>query len=284
MSLTIDQWFIDMFESEVHSAYQRKGAKLETMVRTGGMGAGKRVWFPTMAKGKAGSKARHGQVAFADRGETGVWCNISDAFWGDMVDEVDELKTNVAARSAYSRDHAWIMGRKADQIIIDAMDTTTNDTTNVGVITLAKINEVFTFFGDNAVPMDGERYAAVSAKGWTDLMALTEFSSMDYVPEGEMPYRGAAGTAKRWMSFYWFVQEGTDTDDGALPKTGNIRTGFAWHQSAVGYHKQNGPSTKMAWENKEQATSIVTTMSCGACLIDADGCYKILHDETATPA
>lgn len=290
MSQQVDQLFIDIFESEVHHAYARQGAKLETLVRHGGSGAGKRVWFPKIGKKKTTKKGRHAKVQVQDRNETGVWCDIEDDYTeADMIDELDQLKTNVALRQAYSQDHAYALGREADQKIINAMATTGNATTDVGVITLAKINEVFTYFGDNAVPVDNMRYLAVSAKGWTDLMAIPQFCNADYVPESELPFRGASSTAKRWFTFLCFMQEGGIDDDGnpdagALPKTGDTRSSIAWHQKGVGYHKQSGPNSKWDWENMYQAWSGISSQACGACLIDETAVYLIDHDETATPA
>jgi hypothetical protein len=290
MSLSVDQLFIDMFESEVHHAYGREGAKLENLVRHGGSGQGRRVWFPKIGKKRTQSKARHAEVQIQDRNETGVWCNIIDDYTqADMIDELDEMKTNVALRQTYTRDHAWALGRESDQKIITAMAGTSNTTATAGVVSLAKINEIFTYFGNNAIPHDTNRYLAVSAKGWTDLMAIPQFASADFVPEAEMPFKGAAGTAKRWFSFLCFVQEGGVDDDGnpdagALPKAGNIRSSIAWHNRGIGYHKQAGPSTKIDWENLRQAWSIVSKQACGAVLIDGTAVYLCKHDETAIPA
>lgn len=289
MSQTVDALFIDMFEREVHHAYGRDGARLENMVRQGGSGPGKRVWFPKIGKKKTEAKARGAEVSIQDRGETGVWCNLVDDYTpADLIDALDELKTNVALRQAYTRDHAGALGREADNKIITAMAGVSNATSGTGVITLAKINEVFAYFGNNAVPFDGERYLAVSAKGWTDLMAIPQFSDADFVPANEMPFRAGAGTMKRWMSFNIFVQEGGYTDGvadaGTLPLSTNTRTSIAWHRNGVGYHKQSGPNTKADWENLRQAWSIVSSQCCGAVVIDSTSVYKVLHDETATPA
>jgi hypothetical protein len=82
----------------------------------------------------------------------------------------------------------------------------------------------------------------------------------------------------------WFTQVGADSDDGALTKTGNTRTSLVWHKRAIGYHSQQGPTTEVARNVPIQSTDLVSKMSCGAVKIDDDGVYKLLHDETATPA
>ena len=73
-------------------------------------------------------------------------------------------------------------------------------------------------------------------------------------------------------------------DAGALPKAANIRSSIAWHSKGIGYHKQAGPSTKVAWENLRQAWSMVSKQACGAVLIDGTAVYLCKHDETAVPA
>ena len=282
MSQSIPQWFIDMFERDVHHAYQRQGARLENTVRHGGTGEGMRVKFPKLGLSSVSQKARHAQVAIQDRDEAFVWCNIEDWYVGDMVDSLDELKTNIAARQEYAMSQSYALGRKSDGLIVDAINNATNATSGVGKIDLAKVNEAYTFLGNNSVPADNNRFFAVSPKGWTDLMAIEPFANADYIAENEMPFRGAAGVAKRWFSFNVFTQEGSATEDGTLPKTGNERTSMIWHRRAIGYHRQKGPGIQVDWENLNQAWSIVGCIACGAVLIDDNGVYKVLHDETAT--
>jgi len=67
--------------------------------------------------------------------------------------------------------------------------------------------------GGKDVPDDGQRYAVIGWKQWSDLLALPEFASTDYVGEQDLPWRGSQ--AKRWLGTVWIPHSG-------LPQAGNI--------------------------------------------------------------
>ena len=66
MALSIDQAFITQFESEVHLAYQRAGAKLKNTTRQVNNVTGNTARFQKIGKGEAVTKSRHAEVTSMD--------------------------------------------------------------------------------------------------------------------------------------------------------------------------------------------------------------------------
>ena len=274
MSDTIDQSFVDQFESDVHMAYQRMGSKLRNTVRNKNNIRGQSTTMQKIGKGTAGTKSRHGQVPVMNLDHTPVKITLEDHYAGEYIDKLDELKINHDEKMVASDSIAGAMGRKTDSIIVAEMDAATaNQTATTGAVTLAKIEEIFEHMGDNDVPDDGQRFLGVSPQGWTDLLGLTQFASTDYVPESELPYKGAGMTAKKWNSFFVFMFSG-------FSKTSNVRTSMAWHKTAIGHASGAELNLDVTWQGKEQANLAVGSLSQGAKVIDATGVYQLRHTES----
>ena len=72
MASTITNAFITQFESEVHMAYQRMGAKLKNLVRTVNGVRGASVKFQNVARGQASRRAWHDEGVAMNRATTNV--------------------------------------------------------------------------------------------------------------------------------------------------------------------------------------------------------------------
>jgi len=274
MANTIDTSFIKQFESEVHLAYQRNGSKLLNTVRKK-MVKGESTTFQKIATATAGTKTRNGVVSYNDLAHSTVLCTLADYYSAEMIDKLDELKIQHDERGAAATSLSAALGRKSDDLIISAISDsgTINATSATGALTKAKLEEVYEQFGTDDVPDDGNRIMLVSPQGWTDLMGITEFASRDYVPEAELPWKGAGFSSKRFMSFLIMTHSGLDVAT-------SVRSSLAYHSSAVGLGVGQDVSMDVTWQGKEQAHLLVASMSQGASVIDDDGCYIVKHTET----
>ena len=269
MAIDINDAFVKQFESEVHMAYQRMGSKLRNTVRYKGNVRGSSTTFQKVGKGTAGTKSRHGNVPVMTIDHTPVECTLTDFYAADYIDKLDELKINHDERMVVTQSAAAAMGRKTDDLIIAALDTTSNVATEAGTTGLnqTKINTVFEYFGNNDVPDDGERYFVISPGAWTDLLGLNAFASADFVGMDELPYKGGM-VAKRWMGFMWMTFSG-------LPIATNIRKNFAFHRSAIGVAAGSEVQTEMNYIPEKAAHLTTSMMSQGAVLIDNFGAYEV---------
>ncbi len=271
---SIDVAFTKQFESEVHLAYQRMGSKLLNTVRRKTNVVGKSTTFQKIGKGTAGTKTRGGQVPILNLVHTNVECTLSDRYGGEFIDKLDELKIEHDERGAVTASIAGALGRASDADITTQTDTFTQETTATGVVTQPKVEEAFEYFGNNDVPDDGQRFLAVAPQGWTDLMGLAPFASLDYVPESDLPFPKVGFSAKNWFSFHIFSFSGLTLTGGT------VRQNVAYHKSAIGHASGQDVMMDITWQGKEQAHLAVGSMSMNAVIIDDIGGYRIRSTET----
>lgn len=269
---SIDVAFTKQFESEVHLAFQRMGSKLLNTVRRKTNVVGKSTTFQKIGKGIAGTKTRGGQVPILNLVHTNVECTLVDRYGGEFIDKLDELKIEHDERSAVTQSIAAALGRASDLDITTVTDTFTKETTATGVVTQPKIEEAYEDFGDNDVPDDGMRFLAIAPQGWTDLMGLSAFASLDFVPESDLPFPKVGFSAKNWFSFHIFSFSGLSIPAG-------VRQNVAYHKSAIGHASGQDVAMDFTWQGKEQSHLAVGSMSMNAVIIDNIGGYRIRSTE-----
>ncbi|MDP7142134.1 MAG: phage capsid protein [Alphaproteobacteria bacterium] len=276
MATTIDQAFIKQFEREVHEAFQRQGSKLRNTVRTLNDVNGSSAVFQKVGKGTASTKSTHGIVPVMNLDHSAVEATLQDYYAGDWVDKLDELKVNIDERQVIANAGAYALGRKTDELIISELASVPSAQEiaddNVGM-TLDKVMNALATLGDAEVPDDGERYAIVGWKQWTELLKLEEFSSADFVGANELPFN-ATFQAKRWLGTLWIPHSG-------LPVNGSdIRSCFWYHKSAIGHASGADVQTDISWHGDRAAHFVNNMMSQGSALIDQTGIVEIKCDET----
>ncbi len=263
MSTSVDQAFIKNFEAEVHVQFQQMGSKLRNTVRTKNNVIGASTTFQKVGKGVASTKARHGKVPVMNLDHDPVECVLLDYYAGDWIDQLDELKTNINEQQVVARAGAYALGRKTDELIIGQLTTaqavagSDND-----ALTKEKVLAAFEMLGEADVPDDGQRFAVVGWKQWSDLLAIDEFSNANYVGEDELPWKGTQ--AKRWLGTLWLPHSG-------LPKENGVRRCFWYHKTAVGHGIGSEVKTDITWHGDRAAHFVNNMMSQGACLIDPAG-------------
>lgn len=275
MSTSIDQAFIKQFEREVHEAYQRQGSKLRNTVRTINNVNGSSAVFQKVGTGTASTKSTHGMVPVMNLDHTAIEVALSDFYAGDWLDRLDELKTNIDERQVIANAGAYALGRKTDELIINALAATSNTpiADNNEGMTLAKILEAFETFGENDVPDDGQRYCIVGWKQWSELLTIKEFVNADYIGQEELPF-STITQAKMFLGSIFIPHSG-------LPIDGNdIRSCFYYHKTAVGHAAASDVATDITWHGDRAAHFVNNMMSQGAGLIDEGGLVVINCDET----
>lgn len=267
MSITVDHSFVKHFQTEVHLSYQRQGSKLRSTVRSKGEVKGSSTTFQKVGKGTASTKARHGKVPVMSIDHTPIECQLYDYYAGDWVDSLDELKSNTDERAVIASAGAYALGRKTDELIINELDTSTNFAgTGADGLTKAKVLNAFEMLGNADVPDDGERYAIVGWKQWSDLMAILEFASADYVGADELPWKGTQ--AKQWLGTLWMPHSG-------LTLTSGVRHCYWYHKTAIGHACGSEVKTEITYHGDRAAHFINNMMSQGAKVIDPSGVISL---------
>lgn len=275
MSQEVSDAFVKQYESDVFVAYQRMGSKLRNTVRTKSNVKGSSTTFQKVGKGAAVQKARHAEISTMEVAHDPVECVLQDWYAGDYIDKLDELKMDIDERQVVTNAGAYALGRKTDELIIAALETTTNNIATGGTgLTIAKIETVFGHFGNSDIPDDGQRFWAVSAGGWIDLLAITAFSSADFIGSDQLPYKGGM-TAKRWLSFCWFEFSGLP--GGAAPSLD--RSTYAWHKTAIGHASGQDVKSEINYVPQRVAHLATSYMSQGAVKIENIGTYRVHINE-----
>ena len=268
MSTEISNVFIEHFGAEVHAAYQRMGSKLRSMVRVRNDVKGSSTTFQRVGSGVAMPKSRHGMVPVMNVSHEPVKCSLQDYYAGDWVDRLDELKVSFDERMVIAQAGAYALGRKTDELIIEALDEENSKDPKGKVagttgLTKAVVLSALEILGNKDVPDDGQRYALVGWKQWSQLLDINEFKSADYVGADDLPWRGTQ--AKRWLGTMWMPHSG-------LTKTANNNRLCHWfHKTAVGHASGQEVVTDITWHGDRASHFVSNMMSQGACLVDPRG-------------
>ena len=273
MPTDISVAFIKQFESEVHIAYQQTGTLLRNTVRVKSV-KGKDTTFQIIGKGAASTKTRHKQITAMNLEHSNVTVSLADYYAGEWVDKLDELKTNIDERQVVAKSGAYALGRKTDDLIIAAMNTTTTEVDGTTMAVEDAFLKAFADMNDNEVPDDNDRYCAVSPQVWNMLLKVDQFAKSNFVDD--KPWIKGR-TAKKWLGINFIMHAG-------LPKSGNVRSCFMYHKSALGFANGCDVTSDITWHGDYAAHFINNMMSQGAGLIDTKGVIKVKIDESATVA
>lgn len=292
MSTSITTAFITSYEAKVHEVFQRQGSYLKDSVRVKDNVVGSTAVFQKIGTGTATTKARHGTITPMNQTHTAPSCTIADFYAGDWVDKLDEAKVNINERDAIASGGAMALGRKCDSQITTVLDTTTQSTITLTVTSKATVLATAIEFAEaawlNDVPNDGQVYAIVSARYWSQLMTIDQFQRAEYVgADGQSFTQGPAigkGKWKEWMGIKWKMQTG-------LPGAGTATSkAFIYHKQAVGYAVaasagniagNEAVGADITWHGDRAAHFVNHMMSGQACLIDDTGVIEGNLDDTA---
>lgn len=277
MSASIDQAFVKQYQAEVQEAYQRMGSKVRVTVRSKSEVRGASTIFQKVGRGTAAAKSRNGVVPVMNLDHTNVECTLEDFYTGDWIDRLDELKTNIDERAVVANAGAYALGRKTDEKIIAALDSATREAVGVGSgttdadgLTRAKVLLAFEALGEADVPDDGNRFAVVGWKQWSELLQITEFANADYIGHDELPWKGTQ--AKRWLGALWMPHSG-------LTLNTSLRYCYFYHKTAIGHAVGAEIATDITWHGDRAAHFVNTMMSQGAVLVDNTGIVRMRAKE-----
>lgn len=282
MSTTISNSFIAEMDTRMKLAYQQLTSKLRNTTYFKTL-RGATCDFKKIAKGAASQKSRHGVVPVMNATQSTVRATANDYYAGDFADYADLEKINHDEKEVIVRTAAAALGRKADALIISALD---NATATVGCaatgLTKAKILSALETLNGNDVPNDGNRFAIVGPHQWNELLNLTEFKSADYVGPQELPWL-QGGTAKRWLNTLWMMHSALPL--GGTTSGSNLNVGdrgvYIYHRDAIGYAEVSDIKTFVDWVPERAAWFVNALISAGAVLIDYDGVVEISCDDDA---
>lgn len=276
MSLGLPAIQIIDFDSQVKAAYQKAGV-LRAHVRTKLNVVGASTRFRRYNRGVATPRIPQTDVIPMNTGYGEVTATLADWNAPEYTDVFDQQKTNISEREVVAVNIASAIGRREDQIIIDALNAA-NGSANIAAggtgLTYAKFQRAQALFDQRAVPM-GQRKMAISPRGKEDILGEPKFTSLDYVSRkmvesGELP--------PRLMGFDLCMIE--DRDEGGLPLVTTTRTNFAWDMQALGLAIGLDQTSTVDWIAEKTSYLANKLFGAGAIAIDTLGILEIDTVET----
>lgn len=271
--------FITSFDTLVKKQYQGK-MKLRGAVRVKTGIKGSTHEFPIINKGVATPRIPQTDVTPMNVGHGKAVATLEDWNAADYSDIYDLSKLNFDEKQELVDTATMAMGRRLDQLILDAMASGANSTQvakSVGGadtgLNLAKILRAKRLMDDAGVPNDGRRHMAISAYAIEQALQETEIASADY--NILMPL--LKGELTDFSSFKFHLIE--SRDEGGLAVSSNTRTNFAFHQDAVGLAIGLDLRTEINYVPEKTSTLVNAIFSAGSVVIDDNGVYDVLTHE-----
>lgn len=280
MSIEANNNFITSFDGMVKQAYQaqmmlRPAVRLKTGV------VGSTHKFPKMGSGIATERIRQSDVSPMNITHSDATATLKDYNAAEYSDVFDINKLAFDERRELALAVAGAIGRRSDQIVLDALAAGANSTevgTDVGGsgtgLNLEKILRAKRLMDDANVPNDGRRHFACSAQAIEQALLVDKISSNDYNTLKAL----VTGELKQFAGFT-FHMLGTRSE-GGLSVASNIRTNFAFHQDAVGLAIGMDMRSEVNYVPEKTSYLVNGLFSAGAVGIDDSGIYAVKTTES----
>lgn len=280
MSVSLSNAFVTLFDAEVKQAYQGKAMLVPAVRQRRGV-EGSTVKFPKVGKGVATVRVPQTDVTPLNVAFSTVTCTLTDYNAAEYSDIFNQAKVNFDERQELVQVVASAMGRRQDQMILDALAasstslTVSNDIggtdTNLNV---AKLREAKRLLDKNNVPPEG-RHIVIHGNGLASLLSETSVTSSDFNSVKAL----VQGDINSFLGFTFHTLG--DRSEGGLAIDGSLdRTCFAFHQMAVGYAEGIGMRTEINYIPEKTSWLVNEVFSAGAITIDAEGIVQLTCRET----
>lgn len=277
MAVGISNAFVQLFDAEVKQAYQASRL-LAGVCRERMNVEGNQVKFPKIGKGTATVRVPQTDVTPLNVTYSQVTATMSDYIAAEYSDIFHQAKVNFDERRELVQVVGNAIGRRMDQLIIDALNAASSPSTvatSVGGagtnLNLAKLLAAKKALDANNVPAEG-RVMLIHANGLSALLDETELTSSDFATVKAL----AQGSISDFLGFQ-FIMMG-DRDEGGLPLP-STRTSFAFHRDAVGLGVSMAQKTEINYVPEKTSFLVSSMFSAGAIAIDDEGIVKISSTE-----
>lgn len=281
MSQNLTAAAVASFDARVKAAYEAMATLRGTVrVATGIVGATHR--FTRIGKGTATKRIDQTDVVPMNITYGTQTATLEDWNAPEYTGIFDQQKVNFSEREMLATTIAGAIGRREDQLIIDALDAASTSLTvgtDVGGVgsgmNTAKLRRARRLLNQNSVPKGkGDRTFVISSEGAEQLLGTTEVASSDYNTVKAL----VDGEINHWLGFN--LIELDDRDEGGLSVAANVRTNFAYHKEAVGLAVGINFRTEVNYIPVKTSWLANGLFSAGAVHIDATGIVEIDSTES----
>ena len=280
MSISLSNAFVTLFDAEVKQAYQGKAMLVPAVRQRRGV-EGSTVKFPKVGRGVATVRVPQTDVTPLNVGFSSVTLTLADYNAAEYSDIFSQAKVNFDERQELVQVVAGAMGRRQDQMVLDALTASSTSLTVANSIggsntnmNVAKLREAKRLMDKGNVPPDG-RNIIIHANGLSNLLSETSVTSSDFNSVKAL----VQGDINTFLGFQFHVLG--DRSEGGLAIDGSLdRTCFAFHKDAVGYGEGIAMRTEINYIAEKTSWLVNEVFSAGAVAIDDEGIVKITCRET----
>jgi len=259
------------FDALVKAQYQSLGFLLRDTIRVRRDVIGNQVSFRKVNQIQAVPTGYLQTVVIQDPGYAPFNATLQKYTAPTAVDSVQELTVNFDAKMENAMLVANALGRRSDQIIIDAIALSPGQTIVDGGtnMTYSKFTKAIQFFDNNAVPLP-ERFAAMSASNFQSLLQADQFVSTFYTQNRVLD----KGFVRDYLGVNIIIIP--QMVEGGLPfASANVRETFFWHKQSTGMGIGHDFRTEINYLPRETSWLINGIFSAGAVVIDNLGIIQI---------
>jgi hypothetical protein len=276
MAISISNAFVTLFDTEVKQAYQADAVLRNTVrLRTGVTASSHK--FPRIGAGVAQVRVPQTDVTPLNVTYSQATVNLTDYIAAEYSDIFNQAKVNFDERQELVQVVAKAIGRRSDQMIIDALagsGTSLTVANSIGGATtnmnMAKLREAQRLMNANNVPME-ERYIVMHASQLSNLLSETQVTSSDFNSVKAL----VQGEINTFMGFTFNVIG--DRTEGGLTGGGSgvDRVVYAYHKMSVGMAEAMAVRSEINYIPEKTSWLVASMFSAGAIAIDAGGIVAI---------
>ena len=282
MSTNLSPAFVQLFAAEVHQAYQG-AAVLRGAGRTRTGVTGDTVKFPKVGKGTATVRVPQTDVTPINAAFSQVSVSMQDFVASEYSDIFNQQKVNFDERQELAQVVGNAIGRREDQIIIDALNAAsagssvaktvvTSGSATASNLNVGKILAAKKALDAKNVPA-ADRHFVIHANNLAGLLGDERAISSDFQTVQAL----VGGTVNQMLGFTFHIVG--DRDEGGLPLATADRTCFAFHRSAIGVGVGIAPKTEINYIPEKTSFLVTAMLSMGAGAIDVDGIVDVVCEE-----
>ena len=276
MSKTLSSVQVKEVDSMVKQAYQGMSMLKPTVTIRNNVVAGT-YNFRRIGKGLANQKSTADLVTPMDVAHSQTVATLENWNAPEYTDIFDQQEVNFDEKQELANVVAGALGRRTDQLVIDALDASTPDASDITVatnLTVAELVSASVALRDQGVPMS-ERFAAIESNGLGGLLNDTNATSEDFNSIKAL----VRGDVQSFVGFTFNVIE-TRTE-GGLTEAANIVDSWFYHRATIGLAIGFDMKTSIDWIADRTAWLTNGILKAGSVVRDTGGLVKVQYDKTA---
>lgn len=271
-----------LYRQELVKTFERRYASLEPRVTADGVASGSSFIFLVNGSGNANAVTRGVNGRIPSRANDDTQITITMEEWHDKPQatrfNIFSGQAGAKRRAAMQEESAGVINRKADDLIIDALEASTQyaGLTAEPLSASKALHAITVVMNSNALMTANDVTGLITPAALAYLMQVKEVTSKDFVDMGPLPNMPQMF---KWAGITWMTHTG-------LPGNGTSSERlFVFHRAAIGLGRNREEMNVGAGYNDEDDYYFARcSMFMGAKLLQNTGVCSVRHDGSAYAA